>query len=75
MPFCEIPTTSLPHLGLFGFDVLHETAEAIFVHCPKDGGHILVAVDKVSPALWFDDATDAIQLGATGIVVLPPTSK
>ncbi len=67
MPYCEVPEENLAQLGLFGFLVLHETDTHIIVRDSR-GESIVV---KARPFLWFEEISEAHQMGARAIVTGP----
>lgn len=69
MPFCEIPKEKLEFISLFGFDIVGDNGDGFLA--VKDSNNKLQIVDKEKPHLWFDDVTDAMQLGATALINSP----
>jgi hypothetical protein len=65
MPFCRIPPSSLEHLTLFGYDFIADADDRIWYHGPLGR----TSVDKNDPVVWVEDIADAVQLGATDILV------
>lgn len=68
MPFFEIPPEKIEHLPLFGYDLIHDDDEYAWYTCPRGR----LRVSKRRPFVWAEDDTDAIQLGAIGVVLGPP---
>jgi len=64
MPWCQIPFEKIKQITLFGYDILNEDNEFIWVHGPLGR----TCIDKAKPVVWFDDAGDAAQAGATAIL-------
>jgi hypothetical protein len=65
MPWCEIPTEKLEHIGLFGYDVIMEDGKFLWLHGPK--GRLVV--ERARPRLWFEDVGEAVQAGAIAIIL------
>jgi len=64
MPWCRIPVEKLAHIRLFGYDVLIEDDQFMWVHGPLGR----TCIDKFKPVVWFEDIADAAQAGATAIL-------
>jgi hypothetical protein len=67
MPFVQIPPASLDHLSLFGYDIIVDDGNFAWYHGPRGR----TRVEKAKPVVWLDDLADAMQLGATAIMVHP----
>jgi hypothetical protein len=67
MPWARIPPDRLVDLPLFGIDVLHEDEDFVWMTGGPNGGR--QSIRKVAPRVWFDDAADAHQAGATAIMI------
>lgn len=64
MPWCQVPVERLQYLTLFGYDILSEDDGFIWAHGPKGR----TCIDKSKPVVWFEDAADAGQAGATAVL-------
>lgn len=67
MPWVRIPVENLEHLPLFGWDLVRDEGSTAWY----SGTRGRMRVDKSDPRVWVDDETEAIQLGATAILVTP----
>jgi hypothetical protein len=64
MPWCRINPDRIPHLSLFGYDMVSDEGGIIWMHGPKGR----IAIEKADPWVWLDDEQDALQIGAKGIL-------
>jgi hypothetical protein len=64
MPWVKIPSDQLPHLGLFGIDLIEDQGDGAWYR----GSRGRMYVEKADPRVFVDDIADAIQLGATAIL-------
>jgi hypothetical protein len=67
MPWARIPPDRLVDLPLFGIDVIQDDGEIVWMTGGPNGGR--QSIRKVAPRVWFDDAADAHQAGATAIMI------
>lgn len=69
MAFFSIPAGQLENITLFGYEKIEagETANHVWYYGPRGRTKIV----KQNPTVWLEDEADAIQLGATSIVVGP----
>jgi hypothetical protein len=65
MPWVKIHPDMLEHLPMFGIDVIREDGQFCWYH----GARGRMYVEKADPRVWVDDDVDALQLGATAILV------
>lgn len=65
MLWVKIPPANLKHISMFGWDMVHDLGTHAWYTGPL--GRMLV--DKADPRVLVDDESDAIQLGATAILV------
>jgi len=61
MPWVKIPTDRLPHLPLFGIDLIADDGAFAWYR----GAIGRMRVEKADPNVFVEDISDAIQLGAT----------
>lgn len=65
MPWVKIPPERLSNLPLFGIDMIKD--EGDFAWYRGSAGRM--RVEKADPRVYVEDITDAIQLGATAVLV------
>jgi hypothetical protein len=65
MPFARIPSERLPDLPLFGIDFILDDGKFAWYHGAKGR----IRVEKASPIVYFEEASDAQQCGATAIII------
>ena len=68
MPWVKIPPDRLPSLPLFGVDLIRDEGEFAWYR----GSAGRMQVEKADPRVFVDDIADAIQIGATAILVSGP---
>ncbi len=61
----KIPPENLQHVSLFDYELIKEGEKYNVYNTPIG----VVIVDKKNPRIYFKDISDAIQLGAKGILV------
>jgi len=64
MPWVRIPADQLPHLTLFGIDLISDDGEFAWYR----GSRGRMRVEKKDPRVFLEDISDAIQLKATSIL-------
>lgn len=64
MPWVKIPPDKLPHLPLFGIDLIVDQGS----HAWYRGERGRMYVEKADPRVFVEDVADAMQLGATAIL-------
>jgi hypothetical protein len=65
MPYARIPPERLPDLPLFGIDFLLDDGQFAWYRGEKGR----IRVEKASPIVFFEEAGDAHQCGATAIII------
>ena len=68
MPWVRIPPDRLPHLPLFGIDLIKDSGDFAWY----SGARGRMLVEKSDPRIFVEDEADAIQLGATAIFLSSP---
>jgi len=73
MAFFSIPPDQLENIILFGYEKIEvgETKAHVWYYGPRGR----TKIDKANPTVWLEDEADAIQLGATSVVVGPNDPK
>lgn len=66
MPYARIPPDKLDQLPMFGIEFLREDGNILWFQGPGD---VVQAVDRLNPRVWFEDAGEAHQAGAQGILI------
>ena len=65
MPWAKIPPENLEHMPLFGYDLVKDDGDFAWYRGPEGR----IRIEKDAPKFWFEDAGEAHQAGATGILV------
>ena len=65
MPWVRLPTEKLEHLRLFGIDLIKDENGFAWYRGPVGR----MRVEKADPRVFVEDIADAIQLGATAVLV------
>jgi hypothetical protein len=71
MPWVKIPPDQVPHLPLFGIDLIKD--EGQFAWYRGERGRM--RIDKTEPCVWVGDISDALQLKALDILVEPEATE
>jgi len=71
MPWASIPPERLADLSLFGIDLIVDHPRYPWYRGPVGR----MRVDKERPRIFFEDASDAQQCGATAIMIAQPTKQ
>jgi hypothetical protein len=65
LPWFKIPPDRLQHLTLFGIDFIKDDGDFAWYR----GARGRMRVEKSDPRVFLEDPTDALQLGATALLV------
>ena len=66
MPYARIPPDKLDQLPLFGIEFLREDGNMLWFQGP---GEMVQVISRLNPRVWFEDAGEAHQAGAMGILI------